>query len=157
MALASAAVQVAVHRHNPKILELVSLAFFIFDFVALYLLRWATIGHYQGLLVHLLLASIAWGSLLAGTPFTLQYARESVPRERWQTPGFVRSNQLITGVWGSDFILQALVLQWQAAKGGMLASVFSVSFSALAIAFTLWYPERARRQYELEMNTVNSH
>src|SRR5664280_456176 len=76
VALAITAVQVLVHRRNPKLLELISFGFFSFDFVALYFLHWAAIGHHQGLLVHLILAATAWGSLLAGRPFTLQYARE---------------------------------------------------------------------------------
>jgi hypothetical protein len=146
VALAITAVQVLVHRRNPKILELVSFSFFTFDFVALYFLHWRAIGHHQGLLVHLLLAATAWGSLLAGSPFTLQYAREGVPPERWNLPSFVRTNQLITAVWGTDFILQAMVLEWQAAKGGVLPSVISTTLTASALAFTMWYPGWVRRQ-----------
>jgi all-trans-retinol 13,14-reductase len=146
VALAMTAVQVLAHRRNPKILEMISLCFFIFDFVALYFMHWAAIGHHQGLIVHLLLAAIAWGSLLAGNPFTLPYARESAPPERWNLPSFVRANQWITAVWGTDFILQAAVLEWQAARSGLFPSLISITLSALSLLFTFWYPGKVRRR-----------
>jgi hypothetical protein len=88
VALAITAVQVLAHRRHPKILELVSFCFFAFDFMALYFLHWAAVGQHQGLMVHLILATTAWGSLLVGTPFTLQYAHEMVPPERWHLRSF---------------------------------------------------------------------
>jgi hypothetical protein len=150
VALAITAVQVLVHRRNPKLLELISVGFFSFDFVALYFLHWTAIGHHQGLLVHLILAATAWGSLLVGSPFTLQYAREEVPPERWNLPSFIRANQWITAVWGTDFILQAVVLEWQAAMGGVLPSVISTTLTASSLAFTLWYPGWVRRRAPVE-------
>ena len=39
-------------------------------------------------------------SLAIGAPFTLQYARERVPKEYWASPLFLATNQRITGVWG---------------------------------------------------------
>jgi len=45
-----------------------------------------------------LLALIALGSLLF-TPFTEQYARESVPREFWSSPRFKRVNRQLTLMW----------------------------------------------------------
>ena len=35
-------------------------------------------------------------SLAIRKPFTLQYAREHTPKERWNDPGFIRSNVIIT-------------------------------------------------------------
>jgi len=51
-----------------------------------------------------LLALIAFGSLLR-TPFTEQYARESVPREFWPSPRFKRINRRLTAMWGFVFLL----------------------------------------------------
>ena len=150
VALAITAVQVLAHRRHPKILELVSFCFFAFDFMALYFLHWAAVGQHQGLMVHLILATTAWGSLLVGNPFTLQYAREMVPPERWHLRSFIRVNQWITAVWGTDFILQACVLEWQSARGGLLPSVISAVLSALSLIFTLWYPRWVRRRGVVE-------
>lgn len=51
----------------------------------------------------LLLALIALGSLLI-VPFTEQYARESVPREHWDSPVFKRVNRELTLMWGLVFL-----------------------------------------------------
>jgi hypothetical protein len=51
-----------------------------------------------------LLALIAFGSLLR-TPFTEQYARESVPREFWSSPRFKQINRQLTAMWGFVFVL----------------------------------------------------
>lgn len=39
-----------------------------------------------------------------GKPFTLQYARERVPPDRWQSPQFARINFVITAVWALAFV-----------------------------------------------------
>jgi hypothetical protein len=51
-----------------------------------------------------LLALIAFGSLLR-TPFTEQYARESVPREFWSSSRFKEINRRLTAMWGLVFVL----------------------------------------------------
>ena len=45
---------------------------------------------------------IAFGSLLF-TPFTEQYARESVPERVWNTPQFKAGNRELTALWGGVF------------------------------------------------------
>ena len=72
---------------------------------------------YMSLLVNVTLTAIAWGSLLAGTPFTIQYAREQVAPEFWSSPLFVRINQYITGIWGLAFFLSALVSLYREVSG----------------------------------------
>ena len=156
VALATTVVQVASHLRRPKILELVSLAFFSFALLALYTWHWERFGHHLGLAVHILLAAVAWGSLLGGIPFTLQYAREEAPKERWREPSFLRANQWITAVWGADFSLQAAVLEWQAAAGGTAPTVVSASLTASALLFTLWYPRQMRRLAQLQAAASNA-
>src|ERR1700722_1255808 len=53
-----------------------------------------------------LLALIAFSSLLF-TPFTEQYARESVPREHWGSPTFKLVNRRITLMWA--FVFTAMI------------------------------------------------
>ncbi len=50
------------------------------------------------------LAAIGFGSLAIGRPFTLQYAKESAPREVWDTPLFKRINVVITLAWSLVFL-----------------------------------------------------
>ncbi|MGY8527648.1 hypothetical protein [Paracidovorax citrulli] len=51
---------------------------------------------------------IALISIAIRMPFTLQYAREQVPREHWQSPAFIRTNYAITLAWAGAFL--ALVI-----------------------------------------------
>lgn len=51
----------------------------------------------SGMLVIVLL------SLVLRMPFTIQYARETVDPEYWNTPAFVGRNYQITGVWAGIF------------------------------------------------------
>jgi hypothetical protein len=49
-----------------------------------------------------LLALIAFGSLFF-TPFTEQYARDSVPRQFWSSPTFKATNRRLTTMWAWIF------------------------------------------------------
>jgi len=121
---------------------------------------------FGGLVLYTLVAAPAWtvasvrlavdGGLLAivvvslaiGRPFTLQYAREQVPKEFWATPTFVKTNRLITSVWAAAF---AVLVAADAAAEYLPAVPLSVDIAASiaafggAVAFTLWYPARVRR------------
>lgn len=94
-----------------KILELCDVVFFaVLTVIGLF----ASAGTrhwletYAGEISNIALFAIALGSILAGVPFTLQYAREQVDRKFWDTPTFKRTNYLITGVWGLAFLVNAI-------------------------------------------------
>lgn len=142
----ASAMQVALHWRKPKILEVVTFGFFAFALVALFVFHWQALARHMGLAVHLILASVAWGSLAAGQPFTLQYAREEVPEQFWSSPSFLRTNQWITAVWGVDFLCQAAIMEYQASYGGVLPSILGSTLTGLTLAFTLWFPRFRRRQ-----------
>ena len=80
-------------------------------------------------------------------PFTLQYAREQVPRELWDRPEFLRTNYVITGVWALAFALlvaaDALLLYAPqvSPRVGILVTIGAL---VGAIKFTDWYPKRAQ-------------
>jgi hypothetical protein len=60
-------------------------------------------ARYSRAIAAALLALIALGSLLF-TPFTEQYARESVPREFWHSSTFKATNRRLTTMWGFVFV-----------------------------------------------------
>jgi uncharacterized membrane protein len=133
-------------RRSLKILDTVTFVFFVFVVVGVIGFRWMILAIYMSLLVNLTLMAIAWGSLAAGTPFTIQYAREQVAPEFWQTPLFIRVNQWITAVWGLDFFLSAVVSAYRHAAGDTsLASQYAwVLFSVGAALFTAYFPGWSR-------------
>jgi hypothetical protein len=88
-------------------------------------------------------------SLAIGRPFTLQYAREQVPQQYWNAPRFIAVNRLITSVWAGAF---AVMVAADAAAEYVPAIPLAAEIAATvlafagAVAFTLWYPARVRRQ-----------
>jgi hypothetical protein len=90
---------------RPKLLELGAvLAFVGFSVVAFTVdassSQW--VARYARAIAASLLAVIAFGSLLL-TPFTEQYARESVPRQFWSSSRFRQINRRLTLIWALVF------------------------------------------------------
>jgi hypothetical protein len=93
------------------------------------------------------LLAIVLVSLAIRRPFTLQYARESVPRELWTQPAFVRINYVITSVWAAAFAaIFASDVAWVMRPAMPTAVMIVVTLVAMAGAFkfTSWYPAYAR-------------
>ena len=133
-------------RHRrPKILEIGTAI--LFGGLALYAVLggpvWSIVGVRLRVDAGLLLIVLI--TLLVGKPFTLQYAREQVPQDLWETPQFIRSNYVITGVWSGAFlilVLADLIMIYRTdlpPKIGILATVLAL---VGAFKFTQWYPER---------------
>ena len=96
------------------------------------------------------LLAISLVSLAIRRPFTLQYAREQVGPDLWNSPVFLAVNDRITAVWALAF---AVMLFFQIAiitMPGMPALadyVGSIAPVFVALAFTAWYPRHVRRSY----------
>jgi hypothetical protein len=63
---------VVIRGRSLKILDTTTFAFFLFVLVGLIGFRWMILATYMSLLVNVTLTAIAWGSLLARVPFTMQ-------------------------------------------------------------------------------------
>jgi uncharacterized membrane protein len=97
--------------------------------------------------VDLGLVAITLGSILIGRPFTLQYAREQVPPERWTHPLFLSANRRITAVWALAFAVETVcsaLIAWVPSVPAMLPLVANVLALLAAIIFTAEYPRRLR-------------
>lgn len=91
---------------GPKLLEIGAVVAFAGFAIVAFTVDASTaawVARYARAIAAALLASIAFGSLLL-TPFTEQYARESVPREFWSSPRFVQVNRRLTLIWGLVFV-----------------------------------------------------
>jgi uncharacterized membrane protein (UPF0136 family) len=90
-------------------------------------------------------------SLAVRQPFTLQYAREQVSRELWNTPEFVRTNYIITSVWAAAFALMVaadLLMLWVPSLPTFVAIAVTIAALWGAARFTSWYPERVRAAHD---------
>jgi len=86
-------------------------------------------------------------SIALRQPFTLQYAREQTPAEVWSSPEFVRTNYVITGVWGLAFVvfvIADLLLLYAPSLPPRVGILATVAAFVAAIKFTGWYPERMK-------------
>ncbi len=88
-------------------------------------------------------------SLLINQPFTLQYARESVPQEFWSSPLFLATNRLITAAWAGAFAVMTLAdaaAHYVEAIPLWVEIAATITAFAAAVWFTQWYPARVRRR-----------
>jgi hypothetical protein len=132
---------------HPKLLELGTVL--LFGGLALYAIlggpTWSVIG--VRLCVDAGLLLIVLVSMAVGRPFTLQYAREQVPAEFWNSPEFIRTNYVITAVWALAFavmVVAELVLLTVPSMPPRIGIAAIVLALIGAVKFTGWYPERVK-------------
>lgn len=86
-------------------------------------------------------------SLAVGHPFTLPYARESTPREIWNTPRFLHVNKVICIAWAIAFAVMVaadLLLVYAPQLPHVIAIGVTVVALFAAAKFTTQYPQRAK-------------
>ena len=109
------------------------------------------IAEYMTIIIYLVLSLVAFGSLIAGVPFTLQYARDMVDPSRWDHPVFKSVNVFMTGVWGSLFLVNLVLVTYAKFGAGFAAQVAGMAIYgvlALGLAFTILYPEYLRKKQQ---------
>jgi hypothetical protein len=92
---------------------------------------------------------IAVVSLAISMPFTLQYARERVPKEYWDSPIFFTTNQRITGAWAAAFAVMTTadaLAEYVETIPLWIDVAASIAAFAAAVWFTQWYPGVVRRR-----------
>jgi hypothetical protein len=130
---------------TPKLLEIGTVL--LFGGLTLYAMlegpTWSVIG--VRLCVDGGLLLIVLVSMALGRPFTLQYAREQVAPEFWDSPEFLRTNYVITAVWALAFLVMViaefalLYVPNLPRRVGIIAIILAL---VGAVKFTGWYPER---------------
>ena len=81
------------------ILQWGTLLFFTGCAITLNLMNVIFVAKNMGIISNGFLASLIWATILIGKPFTLQYARADLPKERWDDPSIMRSCRFIAIVW----------------------------------------------------------
>jgi hypothetical protein len=135
-----------IRKQQPKILELGTLLMFA-GLVAWAKLFPSTLTVLSvRLRVDMGLLLIILISMALRKPFTLQYARERVPPERWQSPGFARINFVITSVWALAFaciVAADLMMVYVPTVSIRVGIVVTAAALYGAYRFTGWYPKQA--------------
>jgi hypothetical protein len=141
-------------RGSLKILDVGSIAFFgILSLLAIFLdagdLDW--VEDYSQAISSGALAIIALGSL-AFMPFTEQYARETAPREVWDSPDFKRTNFVLSAMWGGVFAVSAVlgIIAQQTDSSTAhewLNWIIPIALVIGAFKYTAWYADQARARH----------
>lgn len=119
-----------------------TLLFFIFMFITVVIGKNQYISQYSWIFSNGALAIIAWASILIRKPFTIQYAKERVPRDKWNQPLFIKINYVLTAVWGLIFLMNIglHVLSLYYPSFNRFYGFVSYMPSIFGILFTLWFP-----------------
>jgi len=129
------------------------------------ILEVGTVILFGGLTIYALMADVNWSiaavrlrvdagllvivlaSIALRRPFTLQYAKEEVARDLWQTSRFVHVNYMITTVWAAAFavmVIADLVMTYATTLPHSVGIVGTIVALYAAVKFTAWYPERGQ-------------
>ena len=137
---------------RPKSLDIAAIVFFAAMLVAGLVVNEAGrswLELWSAELSSVMLVLIALASIAVRRPFTLQYARESTPREYWGSPLFLQVNYVITGAWAAAFAVTA-VAGWigdgplNQPNNAWTNWIIPIAALIIAIRFTQWYPNVAR-------------
>jgi hypothetical protein len=142
---------------SPKLLEFVDIAFFagltVLAAVAGDELR-DVLEKWAGEISAGSLTLIVLGTIAARRPFTMQYARDSVAPELWESGPFIHTNYVLSWVWCGAFALTAIggaagVLLLDQPNNFWTCWTIQAGAMIFALRFVGWYPEvvrsRARR------------
>ncbi|MFZ1039721.1 MAG: FAD-dependent oxidoreductase [Anaerolineales bacterium] len=94
-------------RRDLKTMEIVTLGYFAVHAIVTLVLGSLFLKTYGPIANSLVLAGMAFGTLVMKKPFTYQYAKEDWDRSYWSDPAFIRINEIITSVWGWIFTFNA--------------------------------------------------
>ncbi len=88
---------------------------------------------------------IVLASIALRQPFTIQYARETVDREHWDSPEFVHVNYVISAAWAVAFgalVLADIVMAYVPTLPHSVGVIATVVALFAAVKFTAWYPDQ---------------
>lgn len=153
-ALVAAAVGFAVERvrapdQTVKLFDLVTLAWFAVLSVLAFVASDAWLNDWSFALSNLVLLGIAVGSVLGGVPFTIQYAKDTTPREYWGNATFTHINVVLTWVWAAAFAIMSasslalILMPDERSYDTYFNWVIPIGASVLAMKITKWYPDHA--------------
>lgn len=132
------------------ILQWGTVIFFAACAILVNLLHMEVIAKNMGIIANGFLTAIIWLTILIGKPFTLQYARVDLPRERWNDPRLVKSCRFIAMVWGAIMALSTLVSCFRVLHPGLyperVYSTISIGTIIGGSIFTQIYKKYKRSQ-----------
>jgi hypothetical protein len=135
---------------DAQIIEIGSAAYFAALTVLAFADPHTKLHDYTAALASGALGLIGIVSLAVGKPFTLGVAKQSVPREAWDNPLFLRTNVIITAAWTASFVIGCAVLALLAHSSVALRTTVQVAAFAIPMVFTVRYVASVQARAEAE-------
>jgi len=130
------------------ILQWGTLFFFTGCAIALNLMNIMFVAKNMGIISSGFLASLIWLTIIIGKPFTLQYARADLPRERWDDPKIMRSCRFVAIIWALLLTLSTSISYFKTLKPTLYPDwvYFDISIGIIltGIIFTTLYKKHKR-------------
>ena len=131
------------------ILQWGTLLFFIVCAITIIFMKSIFVAKNMGLISNGFLACIIWATIFIGKPFTLQYARADLPKERWDDPALIRSCRFIAIIWGLLLTFSALISCFRILNPGLFPDRVYFDISIVTILggsiFTTLYTKYKRK------------
>lgn len=143
---------------NGFVLSWGTFIFFVFMIIYVVYLENQWVRQYSWVFSNGALATIAWGSIIIHKPFTIQYAKEQVSKDKWKHPLFLKINYLLTSIWGLIFLISIILHLLQLHYpmfSGISYEIVSYILTIFGIWFTTWFPSWYRERY-ISKNNENS-
>lgn len=105
-----------------------------------------------------MLAVVTLGSLLVKVPFTIQYARQQVPKGKWNSPLFIQINQFLTSIWAISFTLSmiaGILLISNPHVSQTFYQLLNTGSVVIAVLFTIYLPNGYRYKKMREKTAKN--
>jgi len=146
---AAMVVVMGVTRLHRGVILWAGVVFFTFALVSVAWLGDQWVIHRLGMIASGTLFVATLLSILLGEPFTESYAREHVPEEYWDSPGFIRGCFTVTAAWGFVFLANTLVnvtKLYHPEASEWTYRVVELGFLVLGVIFTTTYSRLSRRR-----------
>jgi hypothetical protein len=146
-------VVMGVARLHRGVILWAGLLFFVFSTLAVVAFDNMWTARHMGILANGMLAASTWLTVVLKRPFTLEYAREHVDPSLWTDPLFIKTNVVLTSLWGSIFTVNT-ILAWGKMEEFVLSElayeIISYTLLVGTVVFTNWYPKHVRERRQVE-------
>jgi hypothetical protein len=117
------------------LLQWTSTMFFLFCALAFYGFNWVWLARHMSVVANLVLDGTIWLTVVAGRPFTLQYAQLETPREFWDTQAFRSGCRSIAIFWGVLLLVPSVFSIFRLFSPGALPNAFYFLLTIFCMVF----------------------
>lgn len=142
-------VVMAITRLHKGIIMWVGIVFFAYASIAVLGFTHMWTIENMNILPNAALTIGTWITLAIRRPFTLEYAKEHTDPSRWKHPLFIRTNVILTSMWGAVFTVCTVIAVFKTYFRQYPEEYYeflSYAFMFGAIIFTSWYPGVIKRR-----------